>query len=759
MNINKQVWWLLLICNGITAQNEIPIGSWRTHFSYRDAHSLAISEFGVYCGGANTLFFLDFQDQNLERIGKLDGLSEGGFSTIAFHSDRKVLVIAYTNGNIDLLSNNLVTNIDAFFEDQSTGSKKINHISFDGDLAYLATDVGVVVIDLVKAEVMEAYKNLGENGEIISINHGAIFNDTIFLATQVGILAGSLDASVNLQDFRNWKRFDRSDGMPPVAISTVAANERQLFATIDYDGIYKYHQANWQKLYSENIKRFISASSGTPILITDQRKILSIDTNDQVEEIDHSSFLKPKAASYLDGNLWIADSVNGMVTDTFGEFISLYPNGPFSDSIASAHFQGDKVIALPAGFDKLRNPLRTTLGFYLFDQNDWNNYNASNEIGTQPFPAVKDLVDISFNPLNNKFYMASFGEGMVEWEPDAETRILDETSPGSTLENIMPGGRNVWVNSVKVDQQGMVWVLNYGNARPIHRYHPESENWTAFESDFQAGKYPLDLQIAQNDDMWLPLDPAQGGGIWVFNPGSSLQRHLTNTVDEGGLPGRTVRDLQIDHSGQVWLATEEGVFHYPFPFDILDSTPVNASAVLIEGRPLLADEPVTCISVDGGNRKWIGTNNGVWLVSEQGDEVIQNFNVENSPLPSNKILDVTINQNNGEVFIVTDLGMVSYRGTATNGGSTQEAKVKIFPNPVNREYQGLVGISGVVSNATVKIADLTGKLVNEVRASGSTAVWNINDFQGRRVSSGVYLIFSSSPDGEETFIGKIAVIN
>ncbi len=328
----------------------------------------------------------------------------------------------------------------------------------------------------------------------------------------------------------------------------------------------------------------------------------------------------------------------------------------------------------------------------------------------------------------------------------------------TAYKNITTTGYDVFVSSIHSDNAGAVWATNFGNPASIHRFNPKDDTWTAYSTPLPGGRFPLDLQIAENNDLWLRLDPNNGGGILVFNTESSLQKHLTDVEGNGGLPSRVVKELVIDKNGQVWVGTDKGVSHFPFPFDILENPVVNASPVLIDGRPLLRDEAVNCISVDGGNQKWIGTDNGIWLFTAQGDSVLYHFTKENSPLPSNKILDVEVNDISGEVFIVTDLGTVSFRGTSTEG-PPEHTQVKIFPNPVTRDFNGLVGISGLVNNAIVKIADVTGKLVNEFKAAGGTAVWNVSDFQGRRVQSGVYLVFSSSPDGNETFIGKIAVIN
>ena len=750
---------ILAFSHGIQAQQDIPIGNWRTHFSFRDAHSVAITETGAFCAGANSLFFLDLEDNSINKLGKIDGLSDTEISTLSYHQSRQLLVIGYANGNLDLLSDNQVVNISTIMDVPTGTSKSISQITFHQNLAFVCTDFGVAVLDLDQEEIREAYVNIGNNGAVIRVNSGTVFQDTLYLATTQGVIAGGLDPGNNLQDFENWKRFDATTGVPFGEASTVGSTSDRLFVTFDNDGIYHYLGTSWDRIdYQLQTKALHSTSNQSPLIVSTSESLLSINENLQVQEITDELYSKPQSSAIDASGIWVADSLNGLITPINSTPTSIFPNGPFSDSIFRVRHQANQTILLAPGFDRFGNPLRSELGFNVFQDGEWTSYNSSGQSDTEPFPGVKDLVDVVYNGENQRFYLASFGEGIVEWEPDGEIRILDESSPGSTLENIIPGARNVWVSSLLTDSEGSVWAGNYGNSSPIHRYHPQDDSWTSFQVNFQAGRFPLDLKLTDHGDFWVRLDPNNGGSILVINPQSQLQKHLTSTPDQGGLPSRRVNDLEIDKNGQVWVATNDGVVHYPFPFDILENPVVNASPVLIDGRPLLKDEIVTSIAVDGGNRKWIGTENGIWLFSETGDSVIHNFTRVNSPLPSDQVLDISIDGDNGEVFIITNAGLVSFRGSATEGSRGHDM-VKIFPNPVTREFQGVVGISGVSNNAVIKVADITGKLVKEFAAAGGTAVWDISDYSGQRVQSGVYLVFSSSPDGNETFIGKIAVIN
>jgi len=167
---------------------------------------------------------------------------------------------------------------------------------------------------------------------------------------------------------------------------------------------------------------------------------------------------------------------------------------------------------------------------------------------------------------------------------------------------------------------------------------------------------------------------------------------------------------------------------------------------------------VTSIAIDGGNRKWMGTGRGVWLFNPTGEALVHHFTTANSPLLSDNILDIEINAQTGEVFFATDKGLVSFRGDATEGTAVFQ-QVKIFPNPVTSAFMGTVAINGLATDAIVKITDISGKMIWQTQAQGGTASWNVQDYHGKRAATGIYLVFASTPDGSESAVGKIAVID
>jgi ligand-binding sensor domain-containing protein len=331
---------------------------------------------------------------------------------------------------------------------------------------------------------------------------------------------------------------------------------------------------------------------------------------------------------------------------------------------------------------------------------------------------------------------------------------VDENSPGSTLVNSSPGDRFTSISALDTDSEGRLWITNCGVSTPLHVWNPQNNNWKAYSFSQGEARFPLDVKVAISGDKWLLL---KNGDLLVFNHETGEERYLGNAIGEGGLPGSKVTTLVSDKDGLMWAGTDEGVAFFPDPFSIF-SGKVDAIRPIFDRRPLLRDQLITSMAVDGGNRKWIGTPNGLWLFDETGEALVNNFTTENSPLPSNYVKNIAIHAISGEVFITTTQGMVSYRGTATTGGEMHQG-VKIFPNPVSMSFNGMVGISGLVDDAIVKITTVTGTLIREVRAEGGTITWNVTDYRGERVATGVYLVYSASAGGSETFVGKIAVVN
>lgn len=307
----------------------------------------------------------------------------------------------------------------------------------------------------------------------------------------------------------------------------------------------------------------------------------------------------------------------------------------------------------------------------------------------------------------------------------------------------------------KVDAQGKYWIADYRNgllSNSEGSYKSFSPN--SLDTLYQTRQDSIITDLDKN--RWSRR--GDNGGIVVTNV-KNQSIYISTGAGLGNLPSNTVKTLALDRDGQIWVGTDKGVVVFDNPSAVFSGKNFDAYTPVFERRRLLGNETVTSIAIDGGNRKWMGTRNGIFLFNSDGTELVVNFTEKNSPLPSNEITYIRAEPNTGEVYIRTPKGMVSYRGTATESGFKQEENaVKVFPNPVRPDFEGMIGIEGLVENAFVKITDVAGNLVYETRANGGTATWNGRTLSGMRVETGVYLVFSANAKGEETCVSRLAVV-
>jgi hypothetical protein len=165
------------------------------------------------------------------------------------------------------------------------------------------------------------------------------------------------------------------------------------------------------------------------------------------------------------------------------------------------------------------------------------------------------------------------------------------------------------------------------------------------------------------------------------------------------------------------------------------------------------------MAIDGGGRKWFGTNGaGVFLISADNMSQLQYFTSDNSMLLSNFVTSVSVDNQSGEVFFLTNAGLCSYMSDATAAATDMGSDVYAYPNPVSADYSGLITIVGLSLNADVKILSSSGKLIAEGRSNGGTFTWDGNDRHGNRVSSGVYMVATATSDGKKGTVCKIAIV-
>lgn len=728
----------LLVSPAIFGQNT-PVLGWKTHFSYDHVRQLSLGSNQLYAATENTIFTIDREEGSVERLNKINGLSDVGIGAIQLLNDGETLIIGYNNGNIDIVTPSSVNNITTVLDFETTQSKHFSSIQIDGQLVYMAGGLGIIVYDQNQNEIREAYQNLGPGGSPLAINSVKVFNDSIFAATDNGLMAASLTSTINRQDYNNWER-----SLEGIRFEHLAITDFGFFASSEND-LFLRQGDDW--IFYQNFSNTISSleSLGNELLVVTTSEIISLTESDQttIYTLDNSSFNINTVLS--EGSfLWIATEGMGLLKLARGttDPAPFNINGPSVDISYKAQRFGKNIYTVPSSFTNLNE--EHTLNWHDYSQNEWNSPSIVTTSNT-PIGQIIDALE-----LNQETYFASFNQGLFKL--DGSQALIGPSSGPESIDNSFN------LSSITPDENGLIWTTFYDRSNSIFTYDPSNDSWQNHSPDYPLARFSTDLFIGPNGDKWLTVAPEEGGGIVVFNESSNRERYLNRNGGQGGIPSNEVTDIELDQDFFVWVSTSQGVAFFTNPFTILEGGSLTASVPIYENRLLLRNEYITDMAIDPANRKWFGTrNNGIWLFSSSGEELIYHFTSDNSPLPSNLILSIAIEPQSGELLITTDKGAIAFRSDATEGTDTHQ-NVKVYPNPVSPGFNGQIVIEGLVNNAQIKVTDISGKLVKEIRANGSTAIWNGRDLNNSRVKSGVYLVFSASSDGLETYVTKIVVI-
>ncbi|MFD3001107.1 T9SS type A sorting domain-containing protein [Pontibacter toksunensis] len=743
-------------------QSRVALGGWEVHVSYQQAKAVADAGDRVYVAAERGLFYFDKEFNTIETITKVDGLREQQISTIGYDATTKTLVIAYANTQVDLLRDNIIYNISDIFRKSIAGEKKLHHIFVHNKLAYLSGSFGVVVLDLQKREVRDTYSNLGPGGETVSVRSSAIHRDSIYLATNLGLLAAR--SGTNLQDFHNWSGI--SNGLPtPDAATHLAAFNNRLYAATATSGVYILSGGKWHlteiapgaeiNCVSAS-KDYLTVATATGVYLLDQQNNVSF--------LAHELLEQPQQAVVAEGSVWVADSTNGLVRLSIaGNTAAAFaPTGPYSGNSFRVYTHGGKAYVLSGGYNESYEEAGLQDGFSVYENGEWESYNQFLYPNPQQYIPARDLVAATYNPVTDKMYFGSYGNGLLEWEGPGKAKRYD--SGNSTLISSSPDDatNTIFITDTGVDAAGNVWVVNrhqLPDMPGLHVLQPDA-TWEAYKIPSIADGSNLELiEVDDDGQKWLSIVRRgnTSSGLVVFDEVQNRARQLRTGEGKGGLPDGAVYSIAKDLNGDIWVGTASGVGVFYNPGFVFETQPYDAHIPVIDKRPLLSGQVVRSIAVDGANRKWMATDNGLWLFSPDGDAVIHHFTTKNSPLPSDKVLSVAVEHQTGEVFVATEAGVASYRAGATVTEGEPECAT-VFPNPVRRDYTGLVGVSGLPNNASVRITDISGTLVYKTKSLGGTLTWDARDYNGRRVKAGVYLVMSASEDGKQTCISKIAVL-
>lgn len=752
----------IIIMVGTEMSGQTPVGTWSDHLSYNTANSLAVGKKQAFASTGRALLIYDKDLAEIKKLTKINGLSETGISAIGLSEENNTLVIGYTNTNVDLLINTSIVNIPDIYNKFIPGKKEISRIRTNGRYAYLATSFGIVVIDLVRKEIHDTWKpgSDTQDNEVLDISFG---NGSIFAATVTGIFTAGLNDQ-GLSYFGNWKRINTlpdpagkytnlifSSGTLFVCKSDPQAMGDSLFAISLSATLFSYQDGVF-------IRSIDPGSQGFTISAVNAAKYFS-PAGVLIRTITSYGFSTPDIFQSIsdNGDIWIADGNSGLIRGSnMTTFTAFYLPGPASDYAYHIASYNSKTVICPGGTDNSWNSLRRPFQVSFFQNNTWT-YLKFN----QTFDAVRSVIDPSDE---SHIFISSWGDGLFEYR---EGNLLHHyTDANSPLVSTIPGQPYIRILGLAMDKNNNLWMTQSGVAGSIKVLRPDG-NWVVNPVTIDA---PVtgDLIISRAGHKWIILP--RGHGLFILDDNKTLSdfqddkyKHIIVKDAENQIISN-VYSIAEDLDGNIWIGTDQGPLIYFTPDNIFKEDP-RANRIKVPRNDgsglsdyLLKTETVTSIAVDGANRKWLGTSgSGAYHVSADGSQLVTNFNSHNSPILSDSIITLAVDNKSGDIWFGTSKGIQSYRGNAT-AGAERFTKVYAFPNPVREDYTGNVTITGLISNTQVNITDVSGNLVFETISDGGQATWDLRTYNGKRVSTGVYLIFCASSDGSQAFVTKILVI-
>lgn len=770
MRLFKSLFFSLFAFSQIFAQTTSEIGVWLDHLPYGRTVEVIQEGDQVFCAVENGLFIFNKTNKDITRLSKLNGLSDVSVNAMAYAEATGEIIIGYDNANIDIIRGEQIENVsDIRLSANFPGLKTANHLFVQGDLVYISTDFGIVILDL-ENRIIRSTLIIGPEGTSIKVNQVVIdpIRDSIFAATVDGVYSASMQSPI--QTFQSWTKDSRMSS----EMKFITYFNNTVFATKlgdnNNDSIFYLEGKKW--IFADQIQEaqysYVASSKGILSVCNnfsargfnaDWENLYNINTSSAGDDN-----FAPRAAVVDDNpnSYWVGDGAKGLYLVFQKLFIQNYnPNSPLSEKVYTMHASGERVYVAPGEIDGVWAPQSNSGGFSRLDNFQWENFDNS------LFNEYRDIVAIASDPNNpNHYFLSAYGFGVVEMENDQFVRLINKDEVG---EERLPGiGGNAIhrVGGFSFDPDANMWFTNSLTDKPLSvLYTDGTVESFSLGSNLSSSTAVKDILYTSQDQIWMQT---RSSGIVVasFENGALISKKMQASENSGNLPTEQVLCFAEDKDGEIWIGTDEGVAVLFSPQNLFEpNRNFDAQQIIIDedgdglGEPFLGSETVNDIEVDGANKKWFATSNsGVFYTSADGRTEILRFNKENSPLISNNVLDIEIDDETGMVFFATDLGLVSFQGVATEGGE-QNFDVYAYPNPVEPGYEGPILIRGLVTNAQVKITDIEGNLVYETVAEGGQAIWSGKDFSGNRAKTGVYLAYITNDLGSATEVTKILIVN
>ncbi len=791
---------LTFVCIAVNAQ--LPVGGWTIHSPFGGVSSIAETKSMTFYLSVGSLFSVDKKTNEVRSLNITNDLNGGAISAIYAQPEGKYLIVTYSDCNIDRINDDgSVVNISDISDALISGKPAINHIGFGNGRIYVSTTFGLVTLDDRKNETIETMFSP------LPVNFACGVDDHVVIGYNSQILAApAAQHLVNINSFKyvgnntnNWTLDNRTlvIGDKRLIFAHRSGNNiKAIHCSFDFvnDKLYAYTlQNNGADILTTNLAQM----GADKAFITDASNIYLFDATSSTNAPEVTSFpsvLKGHTISAFNGfnNLWAGDA-DGICQFDITDRANPVQLGDKFGKTEFATVQCNSIAAQKSGdiyFWNKSNNANLMLGYTSNNKfsptaynhtNGYSNISPSN-IETSANNWGSNLTGQMWmlqDPLDPEaYFVGSWTNGLYRIKNGEQThRMTPDNSPilnedGTRLAFITVDDNNNIIMGQEAAQTRQK-NLHSINASAFQKETIPTSAWhTITLSNISRVSEGLYLQKSK----MLVTTPGFWSSLIYLTPINSdgsfkTPIEVSSYIDQDNKAVSFYHTLAFceDAKGRLWVGTDKGVFEITNPTSVTsDIAKVNHLKVPRNDGTGLADYlldaiTVTGIATDSSNRKWISTSTaGVYLVSENGDQIIEHYDTNNSILPSNSVYAVACDPNSSSVFFATANGVVEYNSTSAPASENLD-NVYAYPNPVRPDYSGWITVTGLMDNTLVKIADSAGNVFFQGRSEGGMITWDGCNANGDRVKTGVYYVFAShgtsNDSGSDGCVTKIMVIN
>lgn len=765
--------FLLFFIQIVLSQNDFS-ESWQDFYSYNNVKDFIIIDNDIYAVVDNAIFKYNVLNGEIDKISSVNGLSGETTTSLYYSKMFEKTIVGYETGLLEIIDKHgNITIAKDIVNYNYSGSKQINNITEYQNKLYLSTSFAIVEYDIENLRFGDTFF-IGNQSTEIKVNQIQILDEVIYAATENGIFTASV-LNPNLIDYKNWAQNDTGN------FSSIEIFNSKIF-TAKNSNLYTFinNTLSLQKSYSTSIRNLKASGSSLAVSMQRQVNVLDINNNSVVDYTTNPAdefYFNLNVSFYDENTLLLGTNEFGILKSTIqsiSTFEEIHPEGPTSNAPFSISALNNHLWVVYGGYDSAYTPLDGKYPFSHFNGVNWLN-TPNSEFN------VKNLVNVTIDPSHeNKVYISSWGGsnpndvsntgGMLIVENDEVSDFWNYTNSGlEKLDYSNPNYISTRINGSAFDRDGNLWIANAWVEDSLKKYS-NSDKWFDFEPMANIPYGLSELIVDKINTIWMG---SRQDGVIAYNENGDKKTSLTTEENSGSLPDLNVRTVKSDASNRLWIGTKKGLVVLYNASGVFNSSIVNAEPVIIldDGiaKKLLGDQPINSIAIDGADNKWFGTETGgVLQTNPNGSTTLQNFNKSNSPLPSNNVLKIAVDDNSGLVYFATDKGIVAFNSNVSFYGENMP-EVYAFPNPSTKtnEFITIDGRNGAhLPNGTnVKIVDAAGNLVYETNVTegdelyGGKVIWNKTNLAGKKVASGVYIVLLSANENSETEVAKIAIIN